>query len=58
MTPVSKVPHGTRDNLWLDSLTDAGSDGNRLGRYQYKSLYNSYLEVRPVKQPELAMGLL
>ena len=58
MTPVSKVPQGNEDNLWHLSLTNCGSNANYRGRYEYKSLYNSYLEERPVQQPELAVGLL
>ena len=58
MTPVSRVPQGTEDILWLAGHRRAPFAQVRFGTNQSKSLCDSCLAVHVTRQVKLAVGLL
>ena len=58
MTPVSRVPHGAMDFLWLMGHISALFELAPLRQNLLKSLYNSALAVHGNRQVKLAVGLL
>src|SRR5687768_7803178 len=58
MTPVSRVPHGTVDFLWLMGHRSARFEGAQFGTGPGKSLCDSCLAEYGRRQVNLAVGLL